>query len=139
MNKFVKGFLIVFLIVLIPFIIFQLVPQASFENKDADYSMDISQLSNAFEQNEAEANKLYLGKVIEVSGEILEVFRDEDNSWVALLAAAGEDAPLVMSTFDSNVSDKSQLGIGKNITVKGQCTGKLMEVVLNKASIVSLK
>ncbi len=139
MKKLIKILLIVIILILIPIIIFQLVPQASFDHKEADYSLDINTLASAFNEDESAANKLYLGKVIEVSGEILEVFKDEGDSWVALLGAQGAKDPLVMSTFDNNVSDEHQIEVGQTITVKGQCTGKLMEVVLNKASIVLLK
>lgn len=88
-----------------------------------------------FEENESAADKKYAGKAIEVTGRVTDVM-EKDNSFVILLGD---------STFVSRVSftlqgsqDSMAYGLRKDdvITVRGICSGRLLDVVLVDCNIV---
>lgn len=77
-------------------------------------------------ENEMSSNKKYLNQAIEVSGIVAEVSKNQDGKTVVLLQA--ED-PMsgVQCTFRNDVTVAS----GKQVTVKGFCTGYTMVVLLS--------
>jgi hypothetical protein len=140
MNKVVK-FVLYFLLILIvlagiAWFVFLNVPQASNIGKPAEFQLPATELFQAFEQDEATSNTKYIGKVIEVSGTIEEISTDEKGSPVVLLAGGG-DFGGVLCTFEASEKDKvTALATGQNVKIKGSCSGMLMEVVLNRCSLV---
>lgn len=100
---------------------------------DAVFTVDAAALFNEFEQNEAQANKKYLNKVVAVKGKIASISpKDELGVSISL------DADNEMAGVSCQVSEADNLGDlreGDVITVKGLCTGVLMDVVLVKCSV----
>ena len=139
MSKFVK-YLLLFVIgigiaIAISWLSFLYVPKESNLSKKADITITATQLFQQFEQDEAASNATYISKVVEVSGLLQEISTDENGSTVLILAAG--DFGGVLCTLEASQKERaSNLQIGKEITVKGVCTGMLMEVVLNKGVIV---
>lgn len=82
-----------------------------------------------FESDEAAANASYLDQVIEVSGTIDEVTEDAEGNTVVILTAETAMMGGVSATIDPSVSEFSATP-GVEITLKGRCTGMLMDVVL---------
>lgn len=83
-------------------------------------------LTNAFEQNEANANASYLNKIIEVSGVIAEVNKNQDGKTVLLLASSDP-----LSGVQCTMKDSGVFTINQKITIKGFCNGYTMVVLLN--------
>lgn len=83
-------------------------------------------LYHAFTTNEQQANQSYLNKVLQVSGTVSEVSKNQDGKTVAVLAT---DDPLggIQCTF----RDAATIQQGQTITVKGFCNGYTMVVLLN--------
>ena len=89
-----------------------------------------------YSNEEDAANKKYLGKVIEVSGDILEVTNLQDTAFTILLGDTA-DISRVSCTIDKNhIADAKKYNIGSSVKVKGICTGYLMDVELNRCLIV---
>jgi hypothetical protein len=104
-------------------------PHQGIANKDAAFTMESRQLFNEFDQNEAEANKKYLGKVITVSGKVADKGVDSKGA-MSIILEGGEMAG-VGCQFDKNaLKDIQNVKKGQFIKVKGMCTGMLMDVVL---------
>lgn len=93
-----------------------------------------SNLVNEFETDEAAANKKFLGKIIQVNGVLASVDYNQDTLINIIL---GDGIHRVGCQFDKRHS----AGIGKfqemnTISIKGICTGYLMDVELNRCVIV---
>ena len=134
MKKVLSFILGIIIILLLAFIVVINLPQASIKNKAADYSIDANELFSAYSVNEAKANSTYNGKVIEVSGKLIDLSVDEQGNPVLLLDS-GDDFGGILCTLDNK--PKSLPSIGQEIKVKGQCNGILMDVVLNKCHIIT--
>ena len=95
---------------------------------NSDYIMGADELLSAFENDENSANLKYLDKVIQVQGSV-EKFETKDGKTTVYLNA---DNPLsnIICQLEEPISNITQ---GQSITLKGICTGYLMDVVLVRA------
>ena len=93
-----------------------------------DYNLTADQLYNEFDENETVASENYLDKVIAVTGIVSGVEQSSDQVMSVRLKS---DHPVfgVLCELESG-KKKSDLSEGDEITFKGICTGKLMDVVL---------
>ena len=107
-------------------------PVASLEDKEADVILSAPDLLKAFESNEAEANKNYLDKVIEVKGEVTKIEADSTKKSVYL--NTGNEMSAVICEMEAG-ADTEGLTPGSSVVVKGKCTGYLMDVVLVQSVI----
>lgn len=112
-------------------------PQYSTESISPDHSLAIDALSHEFTQNENKANSTYIGKVIETEGYIQDISYDVESSPVILVSAKTYSKPLILSTFEQSESSKiKNLSPGDKIKFKGQCTGKLLEIVFKNGILL---
>ena len=97
---------------------------------------DAMQLINAFETNEATANAKYLGKTIEVKGTVLEVVKQAD-TLINIFLGDHKQLNKVSCLVDAaHLKEYNQLKPGSICTIKGICTGYLMDVELNSCVII---
>ena len=134
--KFLLGSLLAILILSgIAWFSFLNVPKASSQGKTADFQLTATELFQAFESDEASSNAKYIGKIIDVTGTINEISSDEQGAPVLLLARG--DIGGVLCTLEKDQLDAiNSKKLGDQITVKGVCTGMLMEVILNKGVFI---
>jgi hypothetical protein len=100
-----------------------------------DFTMDAAILLKAFETNEDSANARYMDKIVVVTGTIGSVSKDSLGYAVYLKDNGAVSG--VMCSFDAQEFNPALVKVGSHAVVKGLCTGYLMDVVLNKCSIVS--
>lgn len=94
-----------------------------------DFILTSTELQRSFEENEADAAVKYVNKILEVSGEVVSVARGENNSMNISLRTSS-DFSSVICTFPSEVNPEL-IKAGSQISVRGQCSGYLMDVLLN--------
>jgi len=136
MKKILYALIAIVILVLLGIFVFMNMPKASVEKADAFATMKASELYNAFSQDENKANSTYLGKVIEVHGNIIEITEDEKGAKVVLIGNGKN--PQVMVTMNENQKSKlSKYKINDPLKIKAQVNGLLMEVIMNKGSIVN--
>lgn len=99
-----------------------------------DFIMTAIDLQKAFEGNEAAANSKYVNKVIEVTG-IIESIKQGDNKTLSISLKTGSPLSSVNCTFQS-LPDTSKIKAGGQIKLRGECSGFLMDVLLNNCSII---
>lgn len=104
-------------------------PVSSIKKKDANHVLKAISLLNEFSTNESEANANYLDKILEVSGEIYAV---EDQK---ILLKTNQPFHVVCEMAEG--FDAGQHKPGDQITCKGVCAGKLMDVILTRCVIVN--
>ena len=86
----------------------------------ADASISANDLIAAFEKDSASANKQYLGKILEVSGNVKSI--EKESATISMGTAEGNSS--VRCSVDSAfVKDIELLNPGSAITIKGNCTG----------------
>ena len=103
----------------------------SVASQKADISIDAATLLHDFETNEKAANAKYLDKVILVTGTV-EYIKTDSAGFTVYLTEDGVSG--VLCSFDRNAVDSKIFRKGEKASVKGICSGYLMDVVLNKCS-----
>lgn len=96
-----------------------------------EFTVDAAALFQEFTDNEAQANQKYLNKVIAVKGKVLDI-TPNDSLGINLTLETG-DAMFGVSCHIPEPGKAPQKG--DVVSVKGLCTGMLMDVVLVKCSI----
>ena len=94
------------------------------------------ELYSKFTNNEMQANTAYLNKVLQVSGQVLEV---KNNTTAGRVVVLNTGDPLfgIACTITRLKTAARPVKPGENITVKGICTGYLSDVVLTNSCLVN--
>jgi hypothetical protein len=110
-----------------------------YENKKPEYFMTAEALFASFREDAAKASEFYNGKIIQVSGQLSSV-EDTDGQTVLVFAldqGMFGDEGIRVSMLEAQSAQAVKLTPGKDITLKGFCTGyNDTDVVLNHGSIV---
>ena|SRR5687767_5613653 len=112
-------------------------PSRNLTEEKADLSISTTELYRQFSENEDQANQQYLDKIVQVRGVLQTINRGENGSLNLILDAGSEMGGVICEIPNSNVPEGLSLQAGKELTIKGQCTGFLMDVVLVKCVIVN--
>jgi len=92
-------------------------------------------IANDYETNEAEANKKYLDKVLEINGTITGVSKNQKAETV--IALKGTDMSGLLCTIEG--AFENEFKIGDAIILRGICTGYLSDVILVRCTIPAKK
>jgi len=103
-----------------------------------DFTINATVLQKAFEDDETAASKLYINKILEVTGKIASVKPLAENKFISISLVTGSDLSSVICTFPA-ISDPSKLSVGEEITLRGECSGFLMDVLLNNCALIQNK
>jgi hypothetical protein len=99
-----------------------------------DFVITATVLQKEFEDNETAASSRYINKILEVSGTIASVAQ-ADSSNLNISLKTGNDMSSVICTFHSR-KNNPRFNLGDEITLRGECSGFLMDVLLNNCAIV---
>ena len=95
-------------------------------------SVSANDIVKQYQDNEANANKTYLDKAVEVSGEVAETGKTQDGKTTVSLKS--NDA---MTTVFCTLKDSTAVvEVSKNIKIKGICIGFLSDVRLKEGIIL---
>lgn len=101
------------------------------------YTLSSSQLLAEFSSDENAAFEKYAGQVIEVTGKIEDVKRDEKQTAIILDDKLfGISVYLDSSFIATNHKTVDDLNAGQTVTIRGQCDGMLTDVVISRAVII---
>ncbi|HVN58483.1 MAG TPA: hypothetical protein VMT63_09320 [Bacteroidales bacterium] len=98
-----------------------------------DFTITAADIQKAFEDNESAATAKYVGKVVEVTGEISAVKPGENNS-VSISMRTSNEMSSVICTFPAS-NKPAGLNPGQTGVINGVCSGFLMDVLLNNCAI----
>jgi hypothetical protein len=99
------------------------------------YEIASTTLVAAFNKNETAASLQFLDKVIAVKGVVTIIKIDSADQATVFLDGGDPMDAVICSFYKEELSSVKNLHQGQEVTIKGNCTGKLMDVVLNKCSI----
>jgi hypothetical protein len=104
-------------------------PHADVEKLKSDFSLSAQELWQQFDQDEKAASEKYVGKILSVSGKVQEIKTDQEG--LAILLEASQ-----MGSINCNMlSAAAQPEIGESISIKGICSGYLLDVVMSRCVI----
>ncbi|MCB0635004.1 MAG: hypothetical protein KDC54_00220 [Lewinella sp.] len=105
-------------------------PHRNMERAAADVTIPTAELFTAFDADEQAANAEYLDKVIQVTGEVRNSSRDEDGHVKVTLDSGDAMFGVICELDEHSEHPRTEFTPGETVTMKGLCTGKLMDVVL---------
>ncbi|MCX6325655.1 MAG: hypothetical protein NT144_03225 [Bacteroidia bacterium] len=94
-------------------------------------------LQKAFEDNETAASIKYINKIVEVTGNIASV-KPAGNNVLSISLVTVSEMSSVICTFPA-IADPSKFRIGDEIRLRGECSGFLMDVLLNNCAVIENK
>jgi hypothetical protein len=109
--------------------LFYKAPESTHDQK-TDFTLTASKLAEEYDADELMANEKYLDKILEVSGKVIEI-QIEDSNPTITLETGNPLSNVTASFYPDEVPKLSNIRVGDEILIKGKCTGKLMDVVLN--------
>lgn len=92
-------------------------------------TLDAAALLSAYQADEQKANESYLDQFIDVTGKVESVVQ-EDNVWTVILDANDMMASVRCEMDYIQGDNKPSVSSGEMVTLRGKCTGILMDVVL---------
>jgi hypothetical protein len=95
-----------------------------------------TELYQKFTSNELQANQVYLNKVLQVSGRVLEV-KNTQNAGRVVILNTGDPMFGVACSLDNAQVQGKPVKPGEQIIVKGVCTGYLSDVVLTNGYLMN--
>lgn len=107
-------------------------PRADAAQEKAAYILTAEQLFAEYSTDETAAEQKYGGNVIEVTGTVADV--QKAGQATNILLAAREATGGVNCSLQAN---ESPVAIGRRVTIKGRCTGFLMDVSLVDAVLIT--
>lgn len=109
-------------------------PHVDVAEASADITISANKILEAFSTDETTANKKYLDKIVAVKGEIAEM-KTEKEKGIITLKTNDDFGSILCHLSEASTKKMSALKEGQTITVKGICTGYLMDVILVKSEI----
>lgn len=111
-------------------------PHVDVSEASADITISANKILEEFSSDETTANSKYLEKIIEVKGEVLELKTVKGLGIVTL--KTNDDFGSVLCHLSEEATKKiNSLTQGQIISIKGICTGYLMDVILVKCEIIN--
>lgn len=103
-------------------------PHQNSADEQAVAILSAANLYNEFINSEEMANKKWVGKVIEINGVISTV--NETGNYISINLRATTEGGVNCSVQKNDIDPNKKLNSGDLITIKGKCTGFLMDVNL---------
>ena len=135
LKKLLYAILVLVVLVVAGGLIMYNMPAENVASKSVDYTITATELFTEYEADEKAGNTKYIDKIVQVSGKIEDMETDAKGAKVVLIGG-NEMGNGVLCTLDKSEESKAaQLKVGDKVSIKGRCTGMLMDVVLNKCTI----
>ncbi len=103
------------------------------------YRLTAQELFDAFESDENAANATYNGQVVEVQGPVQEVLVEEGAPVKIRLEGGGLLFGVACEMDPKHPADYAALQPGTRVTLRGECAGMLMDVVLTRCVLIAVE
>jgi DNA/RNA endonuclease YhcR with UshA esterase domain len=111
-------------------------PHVNVAEASTDISISAEKILADFSADEITANSKYLEKIIEVKGVVSELNIEKEKG-IITLKTRDDFGSVLCHLSEEATKEMSVLIEGQTITVKGICTGYLMDVILIKSEIIN--
>jgi uncharacterized protein YpmB len=137
-----KKTLIAFVILICTLVVF-VYAYKEYYRKPADLSSvkpvavtDANSLVASYENDEEKANRAYLGNPVDVTGVISDITNQKDTLINIMLGNSDELHRVSCLINGKYIKKVKQLKPGDKVTLRGICTGYLMDVELNRCVLI---
>ena len=103
--------------------------------QNAQTEITSADLLRSFQEDEVAATRNYVNKVLIVSGEVSSIQYNSTGSPTVFLLTGDSFATVTCNFYGSELNNVKSIKPGSYIRVKGNCTGILVDVVLNRCSM----
>ena len=111
-------------------------PHVNVGSSKSDITLTANKIINDFSTDESKANITYLDKIIQVSGTVSKTEIVKEKGIISL--ETNDDFGSVICHLSADATKNiSSLKEGQTITLKGICTGYLMDVILVKCELIN--
>lgn len=111
-------------------------PHESVAGESSSATLSADALYTEYANDEKGCDGKYLGKVLQVSGKLSEI-QHNGQSEIWIISTGGSNAGGInCQMFAGEKIPEPHPGVGDNVTVKGRCTGFLMDVNLSDCILV---
>ena len=110
-------------------------PHVNVAETSSDVSLEAVKIVDDFSSDEIMANTTYLDKIVQVSGIINSIKTENETVIVALAGNSFGDVLCYLS--EKSKTKVNTLKEGQRVTLKGICTGFLLDVVLVKCALIN--
>lgn len=93
------------------------------KDEKAAFNITAAAILNEFSSSETIANNKYLGKVIEVTGEVKDIEKDDRGMYTVIIGESSSMSSVRCSMDSAHNHSASALASQKQVTIKGVCTG----------------
>ncbi len=111
-------------------------PQAPSKAKERKLKLGAAILFAEYEKNEKKADKKFIGKIIDIEGQIMGIEKDEAGKGVVILDSGNGMDGIMCTLEDSETKKLATLKEGQKVKIRGKCAGKMMDVVFNKCLLL---
>ncbi len=118
----------------------------SLTDSNADFKISAIKFLEEYSSDQVLSDKKYLGKVIQVEGNLKEIERDDKGSLTFVLGDLTSMSSVRCSIDTTVVIDESAYPVGTAVSLKGECTGFNADdlglgadIVLNRSVIIHNK
>ena len=118
----------------------------SLTDRRADYKISAIKFLEEYSADQVLSDKKYLGKIIQVDGNLKEVDVNDSGFLTFVLGEVGTMSSVRCSVDTSLILDQSTYKIGSAVSLKGECTGFNADelglgadIVLNRSIIIQNK
>ncbi|MGB5665623.1 MAG: hypothetical protein WBM53_02155 [Maribacter sp.] len=136
-NKFkiILGFLLLAIAVLVASIYYYNKPHVNVEKTNAAYILTAGNLISEYQENETNTNRKYTEKIIQINGEIHEISTLKGNS-VITIRNEDQESSIICHMLPSERGKSLLLKKGQKVSIKGVCTGYLLDVIMVRCILV---
>ena len=103
-------------------------PHTSLQNKKAAFSVSASDLIDEYARDESLADQKYLDQLVEVSGTVASV--QLEGEFINVTLESSSELSSVICQMEKEKYSMEDFATGEAVSIKGKCTGMLMDVVL---------
>ena len=114
-------------------------PEKNLLKLKPDYTLTAIELFNEYSTNEEAANTKFLGKIIQVNGTIREINTEDSIYTIVILETEDVFSGVNCVLSDRYASKRKDISTGSEATIKGECSGMLIDVVLNNCVLIDDK
>ncbi len=110
-------------------------PTPSANELKTDFSFSAKDFYQEFDTNEEVATQKYQNKVIEVEGNVDSTFSNDQGGKIILINSEGGMGNIIFE-LDTSINLSKTYTKGDRLKLKGICSGKLIDVVLNRSIVI---
>ena len=88
-----------------------------------DVKISVTDLIKEYEENDSIANQKYLGKIIELNGNVKTIETDNGGNYTIILGEAGNLSSVRCAMDTTYKTDAASVSEGSSVIIRGQCTG----------------